>query len=245
MPAAKRYGDNHALLRSAQDGNESARAEIYEANLGLISLVLQRFKGSAAEQEDLFQVGAIGLLKAIDRFDFSYEVQFSTYAVPMIIGEIKRFLRDDGIIKVQRSVRENYLQVRRAQERLAADLGREPRLDELAAETGMEREEIVMALEACRAPASIDETSPGEENEALSLMERIIGEDGSAAMLEQIALREAVAALAPREQEIILRRYFRDETQTVIAADLALSQVQVSRLEKKALAKLREALVRD
>lgn len=242
MPPVKRYQDNEALLREVQSGDQSARAAVYEANLGLVTMVLERFKNSALEYEDLFQVGAIGLLKAIDRFDFTYQVQFSTYAVPMILGEIRRFLRDDGIIKVQRGVRENYIKIRRAREQLSAALGREPRIDELAAATELEREEIALALEACQPPASIDETAAGAEQETLSLLDRLVGEDGSAAMLEQIALREAVVALTPREQEIILRRYFKDQTQSAIAGDLGLSQVQVSRLEKKALLKLRAAL---
>jgi RNA polymerase sporulation-specific sigma factor len=236
------YQDNEDLLRLAQRGDDNARARVYEANLGLIYMVLERFKNSSYEYEDLFQVGSIGLLKAIDKFDFSFNVRFSTYAVPMIIGEIKKFLRDDGIVKVQRNIKETYTKIRWAQDKLRGDLGREPGVNEIASLLEMEKEDIVVAMEACQAPAYMHDVIPGEEKEQLSLIDRLANEEGSVLLLERLALREALGHLEPREQEVILRRFFKDETQSAIADDLGVSQVQVSRIEKRAINKLKDML---
>jgi RNA polymerase sporulation-specific sigma factor len=236
------YQDNDDLLRLAQEGDENARARVYEANLGLIYMVLERFKNSSYEYEDLFQVGSIGLLKAIDKFDFSFNVRFSTYAVPMIIGEIKKFLRDDGIVKVQRNIKETYTKIRWAQDKLRGDLGREPGVNEIASLLEMDKEDIVVAMEACQAPAYMHDVIPGEEKEQLSLIDRLANEEGSVLLLEKLALREALGHLEPREQEVILRRFFKDETQSAIADDLGVSQVQVSRIEKRAINKLKDML---
>lgn len=237
-----KYQENEDLLRRAQSGDETARSGVYEANLGLVYMVLERFKNTNYDYEDLFQVGSIGLLKAIDKFDFSYQVRFSTYAVPMIIGEIKKFLRDDGIVKVQRGLKESYSKIRWAQEKLRADLGREPAINELAEMLQMDREEIVIAMEACQSPAYIYDTYMGEEKEQLSLIDRLANEQGNILMLERLALREALDKLDNREKEIIIRRFFRDETQSSIAIDMGVSQVQVSRIEKAALSKLKRVL---
>lgn len=237
-----KYQENEDLLRRAQSGDETARSGVYEANLGLVYMVLERFKNTNYDYEDLFQVGSIGLLKAIDKFDFTYQVRFSTYAVPMIIGEIKKFLRDDGIVKVQRGLKESYSKIRWAQEKLRADLGREPAINELAEMLQMDKEEIVIAMEACQSPAYIYDTYMGEEKEQLSLIDRLANEQGNIMMLERLALREALDKLDNREKEIIIRRFFRDETQSSIAADMGVSQVQVSRIEKAALSKLKRVL---
>jgi RNA polymerase sporulation-specific sigma factor len=146
MSSPNSYQDNEALLRLAQEGDIDARDRIYEANVGLIYMVLERFKNSSYDYEDLFQVGSIGLLKAIDKFDFSFNVRFSTYAVPMIIGEIKKFLRDDGIVKVQRNIKETYTKIRWAQDKLRGDLGREPGVNEIASLLEMDKEDIVVAI---------------------------------------------------------------------------------------------------
>jgi RNA polymerase sporulation-specific sigma factor len=236
------YQDNEALLRLAQEGDIDARDRIYEANVGLIYMVLERFKNSSYDYEDLFQVGSIGLLKAIDKFDFSFNVRFSTYAVPMIIGEIKKFLRDDGIVKVQRNIKETYTKIRWAQDKLRGDLGREPGVNEIASLLEMEKEDIVVAMEACQAPAYMHDVMPGEEREQLSLIDRLANDEGNVLLLEKLALREALAQLEPREQEVILRRFFKDETQSCIADDLGVSQVQVSRIEKRAINKLKKIL---
>ena len=236
------YQDNEALLRLAQEGDIDARDRIYEANIGLIYMVLERFKNTSYDYEDLFQVGSIGLLKAIDKFDFSFNVRFSTYAVPMIIGEIKKFLRDDGIVKVQRNIKETYTKIRWAQDKLRGDLGREPGVNEIASLLEIDKEEIVMAMEACQAPAYMHDIIPGEEREQLSLIDRLANDEGNVLLLEKLALREALAQLEPREQEVILRRFFKDETQSCIADDLGVSQVQVSRIEKRAIHKLKQIL---
>ncbi|MGS0764076.1 SigB/SigF/SigG family RNA polymerase sigma factor [Syntrophomonas curvata] len=242
MSSPNSYQDNEELLRLAQQGDDDARGRVYEANLGLIYMVLERFKNSSYEYEDLFQVGSIGLLKAIDKFDFSFNVRFSTYAVPMIIGEIKKFLRDDGIVKVQRNIKETYTKIRWAQDKLRGDLGREPGVNEIAGLLEMDKEDIVVAMEACQAPAYMHDVVPGEEKEQLSLIDRLANEEGSVLLLEKLALREALGHLEAREQEVILRRFFKDETQSSIADDLGVSQVQVSRIEKRAINKLKDLL---
>lgn len=242
MPSEKTFQANDSLLQKAQAGDEDARSKVYEANIGLVYMVLERFKNNSYEYEDLFQVGSIGLIKAIDKFDFSFQVRFSTYAVPMIIGEVKKFLRDDGIIKVQRGLKEKYGKIRWAQDKLRGNLGKEPTITEIACLLEMDKEEIVMAMEACQATTSIHDAFAGEEKEQLSLIDRLASEEGNVMMLEKLALREALSKLDSREQEIIVRRFFRDETQSVIADDLGVSQVQVSRIEKGALLKLKRVL---
>lgn len=237
-----KYQENEELLRQAREGDDAARARVYESNLGLVYMVLERFKNSNYDYEDLFQVGSIGLLKAIDKFDFGFQVRFSTYAVPMIIGEIKKFLRDDGIVKVQRGLKESYGKIRWAEEKLRAELGREPAVGEIAELLQMDKEEIVMAMDACQAPAYIYDSYLGEDKEQLSLIDRLANDQGNIMMLEKMALREALDKLDSREREIIIRRFFRDETQASIASDIGVSQVQVSRIEKAALSKLKKVL---
>lgn len=241
MPLENKYDDNEKMVERAQNGDAQARAQIYENNLGLVYMVLERFKNSSYEYEDLFQIGSIGLLKAIEKFDFAYQVRFSTYAVPMIIGEIKKFLRDDGIVKVQRGLKETYGKVRWAQDKLRGDLGREPGIAEIASLLEIDKEEIVLAMEACQSPAYMQDVKPGEK-EPLSLIDKLANEDGNVVLLEHMALREALAKLEEREREVLLRRYFKDETQMVIAEDLGVSQVQISRIEKAALRKLKNLL---
>ena len=165
MPPDK-YQKNDSLLQKAQSGDADARSSFYEANLGLVYMVLERFKNTSYDYDDLFQVGSIGLIKAIDKFDFSFQVRFSTYAVPMIIGEIKKFLRDDGIVKVQRGLKENYSKIRWAQEKLRGTLGKEPTIAEIACLLAMDKEEIVMAMEACQSPAYIYDTISGRRKRA-------------------------------------------------------------------------------
>lgn len=242
MTSGNPYQENENLLLRAQEGDEEARAQLYEANVGLIYMVLERFKNSSYEYEDLYQVASIGLIKAIDKFDHSYNVRFSTYAVPMIIGEIKKFLRDDGMVKVQRGIKEVYHRIRWAQDKLRGDLGREPSVNEIASVLDIDKEEIVVAMEACQTPAYIHDVFPGDEREPLSLIDVLGSEDSSKAILDHVALREAMAKLDPREQTVIIRRFFKDDTQSNIAHDLGVSQVQVSRIEKAALLKLRGAM---
>ncbi|MGR6836339.1 SigB/SigF/SigG family RNA polymerase sigma factor [Syntrophomonas erecta] len=242
MSSEDNFQENEDLLLKAHQGDDQAKAQVYEANVGLIYMVLERFRNTSYDYEDLFQVGSIGLLKAIDKFDFSFKVRFSTYAVPMIIGEIKKFLRDDGMVKVQRSYKELYSKIRWAQDKLRADLGRDPSIQEIAGCLETDKEDVVMAMEACRAPTYMHDFIPGDEKEQLSLINRLAADEPNIALLEKMALREALGKLDQREREVILRRFFKDETQAVIANDLGVSQVQVSRIEKGALNKLKMLL---
>lgn len=242
MTSLHSFEHNNDLIRKAQQGDKSARSNVYENNVGLIYMVMERFRNSAYDYEDLFQVGSMGLLKAIDKFDFSYNVRFSTYAVPMIIGEIKKYLRDDGLVKVQRGMKEIYSKVIWAREKLRGELGDEPGIQEIAELLSISKEEIIVALEACQKPVYMHDVVPGEEKEHLSLIDKLAKDDSNMNLLEKLALREALSKLDEREREVILRRFFKDETQTTIACDLGVSQVQISRIEKGALSKLKNIL---
>ncbi|MDR0405455.1 MAG: SigB/SigF/SigG family RNA polymerase sigma factor [Clostridiales bacterium] len=227
-------------IERAKNGDREARSRIVEENTGLVWSVVRRFLGRGHEAEDLFQIGCVGLIKAIQKFDAAFGVQFSTYAVPMIMGEIKRHIRDDGIIKVSRSLKELSARARAARERLAASLGREPTVTELADDLGANRSELVMALDAAVAPESLSAAQSGDGRELLGTL----GADGDMAgeVIDRIAIQEALSSLAPRERQIILLRYFRQKTQTQIARMLGISQVQVSRIEKKVLCDMRKKI---
>ena len=219
-------------IKRAHQGDKTAREALVKDNLGLVWSIVRRFAGRGCETEDLFQIGSIGLLKAIDKFDLSYEVRFSTYAVPMIAGEIKRFLRDDGIIKVSRSIKEQNQRLRAAREALCTALGREPTLEELAAQIGVSCEEAAASMAA----------DAGEET-GLLLQDRIAGETAeNEVLLDRMLLGDLLKMLNGRQREIIVRHYFYDQTQTQIAAQLGISQVQVSRIERKILGQMRAKL---
>lgn len=231
------------LLHEAQAGNEEAREKLVNCNLKLIFNMVQRFSHRGYELEDLFQIGTIGLIKAIDKFDFSYGVKFSTYAVPMIIGEIRRFLRDDHPIKVPRSYKELVYKVNRAREQLSATLGREPTIGEIAEEIGVEREDIVSALEAVQSPTSIYDTLYQDDSDPIYVLDQLpLDKDLEPSWFEQIALKEVLGKLPEREKHVILMRFFEDKTQSEIAVQLHLSQVQISRIERAALHHIRELL---
>lgn len=228
-----------SLLRAAQAGDDTALDAVVRENAGLIWAVARRYFGRGVEPDDLFQLGSLGFLKAVRDFDEAYGTQFSTYAVPKIAGEIRRFLRDDGAVKVSRTLREQAARIQQAKRDLEQRLAREPTVSELAAETGLEPEEIAMA-ETAAAPIESLQQETGEHGFAL---EQMLGDfDAPERMLEQIALRAAVAALPPRERAVIRLRYDRGLTQQRCAALLGVSQVQVSRLERRAVDHLREAL---
>lgn len=231
------------LIVMAHEGDKAARDRLVMDNVGLVWSIVRRFNGRGCELEDLFQIGSIGLIKAIDKFDISYDVRFSTYAVPMITGEIKRFLRDDGIIKVSRSIKEMGIKVSAARESLSGSLGREPTLEELAGAVGTSKEEVAASLEAGAQVESLyAPTSSGEENN-LSLLDRISDEKReNEELLDRIVLGELLKSLDGKEREIIIRRYFYNQTQTQIAEILGISQVQVSRMEKKILKQMRDRL---
>ncbi|MCI8419039.1 MAG: sigma-70 family RNA polymerase sigma factor [Oscillospiraceae bacterium] len=226
------------LLAQAQQGNEDAAARVLEENSGLIWAVVRRYYGRGVEPDDLYQLGCLGFLKAVRGFDLGYGTQFSTYAVPKIAGEIRRYLRDNGAIKVGRSIREQGLIVYNARERLQSRLGREPVLSELAEETGLSVEEVAAAELAAAPPDSLQ-----QENADGLTLESTLSDGGSEEqLLEHIALRSAVEELPEQEKMTILLRFFRGFTQQQCARVLGVSQVQISRLEKRAIEKLRRAM---
>jgi RNA polymerase sporulation-specific sigma factor len=228
-----------ARYRFEQDGE--ARERLIEANLRLVWSVVQRFLNRGYEAEDLYQIGCIGLIKSIDKFDLSYDVRFSTYAVPMIIGEIQRFLRDDGAIKVSRSIKEAAHKIRRLSEELHQLHGRAPTVMELADHLQMTVEDVVFAQESLRAPASIYETVYENDGDPIALVDQI-AEPEQDKWFEKLALGEAVARLNERERLIIYLRYYCDRTQSEVAERLGISQVQVSRLEKRILQTIKDQL---
>ena len=232
-----------ALIGRSHQGDKEARDTLFKENTGLIYSVAKRFLGRGVEMEDLFQIGSIGLLKAVDHFDPSYEVRFSTYAVPMIVGEIKRFLRDDGILKVSRSLKENCGRIYQAKEKLEKELGREPGLDEIAAEVELSLEEVILALESTAEVESLHKTIYQGDGNDISLMDRLPEkENGQEQALDRIFLDEMLQSLDARERQLIGMRYVQNRTQTEIAAELGVSQVQVSRMEKRILKKLKEKI---
>lgn len=227
-----------ALLVAAQSGDREAREKLVMDNSGLIWSVARRFFGRGTEPDDLYQLGCLGFLKAIDGFDLERGTQFSTYAVPKIGGEIRRFLRDDGPIKVSRGLKERALAIRRERDRLESELMREPRLSELADATGLTPEEIAAAELAVESPDSLyRETSDG-----LTVESSIGSEDMEEKLIESVALRDAIASLSEREQLLIRLRFFKGLTQQRTAKVLGVSQVQVSRIERKALDTLRSLI---
>ncbi len=229
------------LIRKAHQGDKEARDQMVLDNVGLVWSIVRRFQGRGYEMEDLFQIGSIGLLKAVDKFDLSYEVRFSTYAVPMIAGEIKRFLRDDGMIKVSRSVKEMSLRVKNVREALCFSMGREPTIEEIAAEVGASKEEVAASIEAGAEVESLYKTVNQNDENSLCLMDKIEDQDESQEkLLNHMVLEKLIGQLGEKEKEIILRRYYKNETQTQVAKALDISQVQVSRLEKKILKQMRE-----
>lgn len=234
--------ETYALIKKAQEGDAAAREKLVEANLRLVASIVRRFEGRSYEYEDLFQVGCIGLLKAIAKFDFQYGVRFSTYAVAMIIGEIRRFLRDDSPLRVARSLKETAVRVNRVRESLANNLGREPTLREIAVALGLAVEDVVAASEAAYAPASLQDVVCGEGADAVLRQDQLTRrEQDENSWLKEIAVRELLARLPEREQQVLRWRFFEDRTQSEIAGELGISQAQVSRIERLALEKLKEA----
>ena len=231
------------LIRRSQDGDKAARDTLIEENMGLIHHVAKRFLGRGVEAEDLFQIGAIGLLKAVDRFDLGFGVRFSTYAVPMIAGEIRRFLRDDSMIKVSRSLKELAVKAARLREQLLMERGAEPGVEELAGRLGVEAEELVQAMDSCTEVESLQKVISQGDSEGTSLLERVEqGRDEQEELLRRMLLEELLASLDPRERRLIVLRFFHDRTQSQVAEELGMSQVQVSRLEKKILLALKEKI---
>lgn len=222
------------LIALSQTGDSDARDRLVNSNIRLVWSVVQRFMNRGYEPEDLFQIGCIGLLKSVDKFDLSYDVKFSTYAVPMIIGEIQRFLRDDGTLKVSRSLKETANKVRKMKDELSKTLGRLPTISEVAERLGITPEDVVFAQEANKPPTSIHETVFENDGDPITLMDQI-ADDSQEKWFDKLALTEAIETLNERERMIVYLRYYGDKTQSEVASRLGISQVQVSRLEKKIL----------
>ncbi|HIV00129.1 MAG TPA: SigB/SigF/SigG family RNA polymerase sigma factor [Candidatus Stercoripulliclostridium merdipullorum] len=227
------------LIVEAQAGSDRAKQELVEHNLPLIKSIVRRYRNKQIEYEDLMQLGTLGLVKAIKHFDTGYGVRFSTYAVPMIAGEIKRFIRDDGAIKVSRSIKSKTQQINRFIDEYRVKNGKEPTVEEVAEAFGLESGEVIFYMDSARYPLSIYAES---EEDGLTLADKIAGKGTPDDAIDKMMLKEVLLSLEPRERKIIMLRYFRDKTQSEIARELGVSQVQVSRLEAKILKKMREQL---
>lgn len=230
-----------ALIGRAHQGDKEARDILTEKNMGLVHNIARRFRNRGVETEDLIQIGCIGLLKAIDKFDLSFDVRFSTYAVPMIMGEIKRFLRDDGMVKVSRGLKEISTRAYAFREEILLKTGREPSMEEVAEELAVTREDLLMAMEAGAQIESLQKTIYQSDGSDIVLEDKIQEEKNEQEMvLDKILLEQMLGMLDVREREVIYLRYFQEKTQAEIAKKLGMTQVQVSRLEKKILRGLRE-----
>ena len=227
------------LLLRAAHGDAEAREALVEANLGLVKYVVRRFACRGAEYEDLYQCGCMGLLKAIDRFDPSYPVKFSTYAVPVVMGEIRRFLRDDGPIHVSRTIRDQARRIRAFVEEYTSREGKTPGIEEIADYTGLDREDVLLALDSENAVRSLDAPIAGHDDTRLM---DIVGRDAMEMVDSRLTLSQLLAGLSPEERMLIVRRYFKSHTQAQIARDMGVSQVQVSRLESRILKHMRATM---
>lgn len=231
-----------ALLGCAHQGDKEARDILVEKNMGLVHSIARRFQNRGVEMEDLVQIGSIGLLKAIDKFDLTYEVRFSTYAVPMITGEIKRFLRDDGMVKVSRSLKEEAARIYAVREVFMGEQGREPTLEELAEELQLTREEVILAMESAAQIESLQKTIYQSDGSDIALEDKLPFEKNQQEeVLDRMLLEQMLGSLNTEERELIYLRFFKERTQSNIAKKMGMSQVQVSRMEKKILRRMREA----
>ncbi len=243
MQTKKYNEDLCARIESAKNGDIVVRDKIVEENIGLVHSIVRRFSGRGYENEDLFQIGCIGLVKAIQKFDTSFDVRFSTYAVPMIMGEIKRFIRDDGIIKVSRSVKELGIKALAFRESIIKETNKEPTIKELSEKLGASAEDVAMALEAGLRPESINAVITDNDGDGKSLGDRLeSGEDCEREVVNRVLVGELLNMFGERERKIIILRYFKQKTQGEIAKLMGISQVQVSRIEKKVLTAMREKL---
>ena len=227
------------LLLRAKNGDKEAGETLVQENLGLVGSVVKRFENRGYDREDLFQIGAIGLMKAIEKFDLSYEVRFSTYAVPMVTGEIRRFLRDNNALRVSRSLRDTAYKAMQARETLEKQLGREPTVNEIAQQAGLSRREVTAALESVVEPLSLEEPLYTDGGDAMYVIDQVRDPDGEDSWISGLQFRETVASLTPREKRIMELRYLKGETQMEVAREIGISQAQVSRLEKAALEQFR------
>ena len=231
------------LLKRAKAGDQAAREELIAGNLRLVLSVLQKFNGRGENVDDLFQVGCIGLIKAIDNFNTDLDVRFSTYGVPMIVGEIRRYLRDNSAVRVSRSMRDTAYKVLQVKERFMSEHQREPTVEEVASELGVKREDVVFALDAIVDPVSLYDPVYSDGGEAICIMDQVKdSRNTDEDWLERIALREAIGQLSPRERRILALRFFEGRTQMEVSAEVGISQAQVSRLEKNAIRQIRKSM---
>ncbi len=228
------------LLHRVKEGDNKARDELISGNLRLVLSVIQRFTNRGENLDDLFQVGCIGLIKAIDHFDISQGVRFSTYGVPMIIGEIRRYLRDNNSIRVSRSLRDTAYKAMQVKERMTAQNNREPTIDEIAKELNIPREDVVLALESIVEPVSLYEPVFSDGGDTIYVMDQVGDNNDDSNWLDEIALKEAIKDLNDREKRILSMRFFQGKTQMEVASEIGISQAQVSRLEKAALDKIKK-----
>ncbi len=234
------------LINAARNGDKDSRDLLIEKNMGLVWSIVRRFSHRGHDPEDLFQIGVIGLMKAIDHFDTNFDVKFSTYAVPMISGEIKRFLRDDGMIKVSRSIKEHAWCIQKAREKFGHDNGREASVSELCACTGLDPEDVMTALEAGAEVESLNKTIFQSDGQPVSLMDKLEEKkDAQSEIMDHLLVQQLLSQLGVKERELIILRYYCDQTQSQIAGKLGVSQVQVSRMEKRILKQLREKIQKN
>ncbi len=234
--------DTLALIKLAQQGNEDAKQKLIEENSPLVKSVIKRFIGKGIEYDDLYQLGCVGFLKAIKNFNTDYNVKFSTYVVPMVIGEIKRFMRDDGEIKVSRAVKSLNLKISKFIENFMKEHMRKPTTKEIAKEFGIDESEVIFTMDSAKMPISMFATYEDDSNKGQYLIDRFMQTGDNDTILDNISLKEALSSLDERDKKIVLLRFFRDKTQSEIASVLNISQVQVSRLECKIIEKMREKL---
>ena len=230
------------LLRRTKQGDMAAREELIAGNLRLVLSVIQKFANRGENLDDLFQVGCIGLIKAIDNFDPAQQVRFSTYGVPMIIGEIRRFLRDNNALRVSRSLRDTAYRAMQSREELEKQLGREPTVEEIAQKTGLPRREVSAALESVVEPLSLEEPVYADGGDAVYVIDQVRDPDGEDSWISGLQFRQTVAGLTPREKRIMELRYLKGKTQMEVSAEVGISQAQVSRLEKSAINRMKKDL---
>ena len=231
----------HNLIKEAQNGNKEAFEYIINENIGLIWSIVKKFQGRNIDNDDLFQLGSMGLVKAVKNFNFNFNVKFSTYAVPMILGEIKRFIRDDGIIKVSRGLKETAFKAMKAREILIMNGNKEPTIDEIAEYINIDKETIILSMNASQEVDSIDRNLSNDKGKEINVIDTIVSEDDkSEKIVNNILLKQTLKKLEDKEKMIIIMRYIEELTQSQVAKKIGVSQVQVSRLEKKILLKMRE-----
>lgn len=231
--------EKNELLKKSQAGDKDARDELVKGNLRLVLSVIQRFANRGENMDDLFQVGCIGLIKAIDNFDTTMEVKFSTYAVPMVIGEIRRYLRDNNSVRVSRSMRDTAYKAMQIKERVMSEQGREPSVEEIAKELNLRKEDVVLAMEAIVEPVSLYESVYSDGGDTIYVMDQIGDRNDDSNWIDEILLKEEIQKLSPREKRILTLRFMQGKTQMEVANEVGISQAQVSRLEKGALNKIK------